>query len=128
MNLSHKSDNKSTTPLLDKHLLFSLIITVFTSAVILYVIKTTERNHLLHLSYFVASMAASLLGVIEPRKGWLLAIAQVILLLVGYYLISPAATESGRIEIEHFGLYGAIILTFIVSLLGGFVKRALSKS
>lgn len=115
---------------IDGQLLTYVALTVLTSALIVFTIKVADRAHLIHFAYFVTILLSASLGVLESRKGWVLAGCQAIFMLIGYYLLSPpdtSAVERGRSELEAFVLYGSIILTFVASLLGGFVKRALSK-
>lgn len=113
----------SQTPFFDKRLAINMVMIILTSALLVYVIKNAES---IHLPYLVAVFAAISIGFVEPYKGWLLAIMQCILMLAGYFLFAELPEDRARQELENFSLYGAMILTFAASFLGGFLKRALN--
>ena len=108
-------------PFVDKKLIASTIMVLFTSALIVTVVKDAES---IHLPYLVAVVCAIAIGFAEPHKGWLLALLQCILVLGGYFLFTTLPETSSGKELENFSLYGAVILTFVASFLGGFMKRA----
>ena len=110
-------------PFVDKRLVASMGMAVFTSVLLVSVIKNAES---IHLPYLVAVIFAVAIGFVEPRKGWFIAVLQGVLVLSGYFLFTEQPETSGRRELENFSLYGAIILTFAASFLGGFIKRALN--
>ncbi|TLV03105.1 tetratricopeptide repeat protein [Dyadobacter luticola] len=110
-------------PFLDRRLIASMTLVLFTSAVVVSAIKNAES---VHLPYLVAVFSAISIGFAEPRKGWLLAIMQSLLVLSAYLLFTKAPESSAQKELESFSLYGSIILTFAASFLGGFLKRAFS--
>ncbi|REA57393.1 hypothetical protein DSL64_23860 [Dyadobacter luteus] len=116
---------KSAEPFVDKKLLVSMVLVLFTSALVILVIKNAES---VHLPYIVAVICAIALGFAEPQKGWILAALQVVLVLAGYFLFTTQPETTGQTEIENFSLYGSLILTFVASFLGGFMKRALNMS
>jgi len=113
----------SKAPFFDKRLAINMVMIIMTSALLVYVIKNAEG---IHLPYLLAVFAAISIGFVEPYKGWLLAIMQCILLLAGYFLFTTQPEDQARQELENFGLYGSLILTFAASFLGGFLKRALN--
>lgn len=120
------SSNKLTDapkPFFDKRLVVNAAMIIVTSALLLYVIKNAES---IHLPYLIAVFAAISIGFAEPHRGWLLAIVQCVLLLAGYFLFYSLPDNESRQELENFSLYGAMILTFAASFLGGFLKRALN--
>lgn len=105
----------------DKKLIVSSLIVLFASAIVVAVIKNAES---IHLPYIVAVLCATILGFAEPRKGWFLALLQCILILAGYFLFTQLPENTAQQELENFSLYGSLILTFVASFLGGFIKRA----
>ncbi|MCF0052546.1 hypothetical protein LXM25_20920 [Dyadobacter sp. LJ53] len=107
----------------DKKLIVSSFIVLFASAIVVAVIKSAES---IHLPYIVAVLCAVILGFVEPRKGWFLALLQCILILTGYFLFTHLPENTAQQELENFSLYGSLILTFVASFLGGFIKRALN--
>jgi tetratricopeptide (TPR) repeat protein len=110
-------------PFIDKKLIVSMAMIVFTSVLIVLVVKDAES---VHLPYLVAVFCAIAIGFVEPHKGWLLALMQCVLVLGGYFLFTTQPETSGSRELENFSLYGSVILTFVASFLGGFMKRALN--
>lgn len=113
----------SRAPFFDRRLAINTAMIIMTSALLVYVIKNAES---IHLPYLVAVFSAISIGFAEPYKGWLLAIMQCVLLLVGYFLFTALPHDQARQELENFSLYGSMILTFAASFLGGFLKRALN--
>ncbi|WP_026631406.1 hypothetical protein [Dyadobacter alkalitolerans] len=105
----------------DKKLMISSMIVIVGSAIAVAVIKGAES---IHLPYIVAVLTAVSLGFVEPRKGWFLALLQCTLMLAGYFLFTDLPENKARQELENFSLYGSLILTFVASFLGGFIKRA----
>lgn len=112
------------TSFFDRRLLLNLGLTLVSSLVILICIKITST---IHLPYFVTPALAAGIGFLEPRKGWFLAIVQASVIWLGYMIFVPNPDGSADRDVENFGLYGSIILTFVGSFIGGFLKRALDR-
>lgn len=112
------------TSLFDRRLLINLGLTLLSSVVILFCIKVTTA---IHLPYFVATVLATGLGFLESRRGWVLAIAQAAMVWLGYMIFVPTPDGSADRDIENFGLYGSMILTFVGSFIGGMLKRVLDR-
>jgi hypothetical protein len=89
---------------------------------LLYAIK---QSPVIHGPYLMAAVSAAAIGFAEPRKGWFLAILQVVSILVGYYVFTETPTNGGKRELEAFNLYGSIGLTFVGSFIGSILKRAM---
>jgi tetratricopeptide (TPR) repeat protein len=125
--IEHAKNSSASTrgnaPFIDKKLIVSMAMIVFTSVLIVLVVKDAES---VHLPYLVAVFCAIAIGFVEPHKGWLLALMQCVLVLGGYFLFTTQPETTGGRELENFSLYGSVILTFVASFLGGFMKRALS--
>lgn len=109
----------------DRRLLVSALGIVTNGIVLLYIIKITP---VIHYPYMLAASSAAAIGFIEPRKGWVLAILQAATIWLGYMYFTTIPQTSGQRELELFGLYGSIILTFIGSFIGGVLKRQLQYS
>ncbi|MCF2518803.1 M48 family metallopeptidase [Dyadobacter sp. CY351] len=122
--ISNEKNRSSTvkTPFFDKKLIVSSAMVLFTSALVVAVIKNAES---IHFPYFVAVVSAICLGFVEPHKGWLLALLQCFLIVTGYFLLTDPPQNTAVRELENFCLYGSLVLTFVASFLGGFMKRAL---
>ena len=110
--------------MLDRRLLINISLTLFSSVLILVCIKITPS---VHLPYLVTPALATGLGFLEPRRGWLLAVVQAVTIWLGYTLIVPTPDSYRDGEVEAFGLYGSMILTFAGSFIGGLLKRALDR-
>lgn len=115
------TENRSVSNV--KRYLSRMPLVLLTSAVVVYLITTAEH---IHYPYLAAVVGAVAIGFVESRKGWILAIAQCITILSAYLLFTNVPDEnSARREIETFSIFGSIILTFVASFIGGFIKRAL---
>lgn len=123
---SERLSAATTTPksdvFFDRKLLSHTVVILINSVVLLVVIKNAP---VIHLPYLLAAIAATVIGYLEPRKGWALAIIQAATLWVGYTFFTKAPQTSGARDLEAFGLYGSMILTFIGSFIGGVLKRQL---
>lgn len=106
----------------DRRLLLNVLLTLGSSLVLLYIIEAAD---VIHWPYLYAAVSAAIIGFVEPRKGWLLAIFQTVIIWVGYTFFTDAPQKGGERELEQFSLYGSIALTFIGSFVGGILKRAL---
>jgi K+-sensing histidine kinase KdpD len=109
----------------DRKLLINIVLTLIGCALLLYCIKIAIAAH---LPYLVATVLATILGFLEPRKGWFLAVVQATTIWVVYQFFLEHPTNSFNIELENFGLYGSMILTFVGSFIGGRLKRILDRS
>lgn len=108
----------------DRRFLVNLGLTLLMSTIILVCIKVTKT---IHLPYFVTPALAAVIGFLEPRKGWFLAVTQAFVIFLGYKVIVPTPDNYADSEVEAFGLYGSLILTFLGSFIGGLLKRALDR-
>ncbi|MEZ0486516.1 tetratricopeptide repeat protein [Fibrella aquatica] len=101
-------------------LLINGAFTIANALLLLFFIKQVSG---IHGPFLQAAFSAGAIGFAEPRKGWILAILQSVILLVGYYVVVGPAESSVDREMETFGIYGAVALTFIGSFMGGYLKR-----
>ena len=111
-------------PFVDKRLTASLVMVLFTSALIIAVIKRADS---IHFPLFVAVACAIAIGFVQPRKGWFLALVQGICVFVGYTLFTIKPINSRQLELEYFSLFGAVLMTFVASFIGAFMRRAFVK-
>lgn len=111
----------SVTHFVDRSLLVHAVFTTGNALILLLLIK---RSPVIHWPYLLAAFSAGAIGFAEPRKGWVLALWQVLLLGVGYWAVVGPSPLSVARELEAFNLYGAIGLTFVGSFLGSILKRA----
>ncbi|QJW92031.1 tetratricopeptide repeat protein [Spirosoma taeanense] len=117
------ASGRASDTFFDRKLLSHAIVILVNSGLLLLVIK---KAGVIHLPYLLAAIAAAVIGFLEPKKGWVLAILQAATLWIGYTFFTEAPQNSGTRELELFGLYGSIILTFIGSFIGGILKRQLA--
>lgn len=113
--------NPKSQMFLDRSLLKHAVLTTFNAVLLIVIIKETS---VVHWPYLTATASAAAIGFAEPRKGWVLALLQVALLLIGYYGVAGPATSKVDLEVELFCLYGTIGLTFVGSFMGSILKRA----
>ncbi|MFD2935923.1 hypothetical protein [Spirosoma flavum] len=113
-----------TTSFFDRRLLLNLGLTLISSTIILLCIKVAPS---IHLPYLIAAAFATGLGFLEPRKGWFLAVVQAALIWIGYVIFAPTPDGTADRDVENFGLYGSMILTFVGSFIGGLLKRTLDR-
>ena len=109
------------TSFVTRRLLIHAGFTTLNALILLILIK---RSPVIHWPYLLAAFSAGAIGFAEPRKGWLLAIWQVLLLVVGYWWVVGPSVSSVARELEGFCLYGSIGLTFVGSFLGSILKRS----
>ena len=124
---SHPSTSNGTyaqEPFFNRRLVLNTLLILANSALLLFVIKWAD---VVHWPYFLAAATAALIGFLEPRKGWLLAVLQAAILWIGYTFFTKVPENGGKQELELFCLYGSIFLTFLGSFVGGLLKRASSK-
>ncbi|GLU52552.1 hypothetical protein Dfri01_20130 [Dyadobacter frigoris] len=112
---------KPKDPFIDKRLAINSVLIIATSILVIVIIKKSEG---IHLPFLLAVFSAISIGIVEPVKGWILAIFQCILLVAGYFLFTDLPQNAGRQEVESFSLYGSCVLTFAGSFIGAFLKRA----
>lgn len=74
-----------------------------------------------HIPLLAAAVAGIIIGLIDPRRGWIPALIQSVVLVAGVLVTGRSAPVP---EIEYHSLIGAVGLTFAGSFIGAFVKRA----
>lgn len=109
----------------DRRLLINLVLTWLGCALLLYCIKVAIAAH---LPFLVATVLATGLGILEPRRGWFLAVVQAATIWLVYTFFVDHPTNNTKIELEDFGLYGSMILTFVGSFIGARLKRIMDRA
>ncbi|GAB3704568.1 hypothetical protein GCM10027592_36070 [Spirosoma flavus] len=109
----------------DRKLILNVALTLLGCALLLYCIKIAIAAH---LPFLVATLTATAVGVLEPRRGWFLAIIQAATIWIVYTFFLEHPTNNVDSEVEIFSLYGSMILTFVGSFIGGRLKRILDRS
>lgn len=105
----------------DRRLLLNAGLTVMSGLVLLYILN---KSPVIHWPYLWAAASAVGLGFLEPRKGWILALLQALLLIGGYYVVIGPDPLRTRQEVEVFSLFGSVGLTFAGSLIGSVLRKA----
>ncbi len=95
---------------------------IFLSSILILVV--IKHSPVIHWPYLTAAISAVSIGFLETRRGWILALQQAMTLWIGYTFVAGPSDLSTQHEVEAFGLYGSIGLTFVGSLLGSVIKRA----
>ncbi|GAB2551492.1 tetratricopeptide repeat protein [Spirosoma aerophilum] len=96
-------------------------LTIISALILLYIIK---KSSVIHWPYLWAAASAVGIGFLEPRKGWVLALLRVFVILFGYYVVVGPDPLSTHREVEVFSLYGSVGLTFAGSLIGSVLRKA----
>jgi tetratricopeptide (TPR) repeat protein len=109
-------------PFFDRMLLLHAGLAVMNAVVLLWIVR---HSPFIHYPYFWAAATAVGLGFLEPRRGWVLALLQAALLLAGYGAVLLPDTVNIRREVEAFGVFGALGLTFVGSLIGSVLQRSM---
>ncbi|OIN55758.1 tetratricopeptide repeat protein [Arsenicibacter rosenii] len=108
----------------DKRLGLGIAGVMINAALLLFIIRQTA---VIHWPYLWAASTAAAIGFFEPRRGWVLAVFQAAAMWLVYSFFITKPDGSGPRELQLFGLYGAIALTFIGSFIGGVLKRQLAR-
>lgn len=84
------------------------------------VLLVTRQGYGIHVPYLAAVLSGISLDWLQPRKGWLLALVQVAVLLAGYVLLMD---QFVRKDLAAFSVVGSVGLILVGGLLGGVLKR-----
>lgn len=63
-------------------------------------------------------------GLLEPKKGWLLALIQVILLIMGYWILNIAGYKATKPDEAIFATHVSFFPSFAASFLTGFLFKS----
>jgi hypothetical protein len=108
------------TPQLLTHLVVSVISGISVAV-------TGFISESVHLPFFVNLLFSIGLGWLEPDKGWLLAITQVVAVLLAAYLISTyEPIEAFKSDVAGFTAMLGFLPTLAGALIGAFFKRTFS--
>ena len=103
--------------------IITILVVLIGGGVITYYVK--HATHI-HTPYLIAVAVSWVIGMLQTKKGWMWVIALCAVITTGYFLILGATEhDQAKRELELFGLIGALILSFVGSFLGAFVKRAI---
>ncbi len=106
----------------NKTLTRDAFITIFTSAVLAL---SCFYGPTVHMPFLLGILSGVGLGLLQPRKGWILAIEQIMLTIVFYFFInSYRLLPPFDADATQFAAFFQFIPIFVGSFLGGFVKRA----
>ncbi|WP_373515492.1 hypothetical protein [Persicitalea sp.] len=109
----------SSPPFFDRGLLLHGVLALLGGLLVLLVAR---QGYGIHVPYLVAVLSGLSLGWLQPRKGWLLALVQVTVLLVGYAMLLD---QFARKDLAAFSVFGSAGLILVGGLLGGVLKRHL---
>jgi hypothetical protein len=108
-------------PFWNKNLIRDAVITVFTS---LIVAVACFYGPTVHLPFLVGMLTAIGLGWLQPRKGWVLAIEQVLLTALFYFIIARLQLLTPfDADATQFTALLQFFPAFTGSFLGGVVRR-----
>ncbi|MFN8354636.1 MAG: hypothetical protein U0Y10_09330 [Spirosomataceae bacterium] len=78
----------------------------------------------IHVSLLVVTLTSVGLGVLQPLRGWLLALTQVLVIVVGFFIMKND-TAFMTSPVAEFCTYASVFPTLVGSFIGAFMKRAL---
>ncbi len=83
------------------------------------------RSEGVHVPFLLNMLFSVGLGWLEPKKGWALALVQVVVIFVSYYVfIGSDLLVAERPDVAQFATYLAAVPTLAGSFMGAFMKRA----
>ena len=62
-------------------------------------------------------------GLLEPRKGWMLAIIQVLIIVLGFWCLKSLGISPIKPYEAEFATYACIFPSFVVSFFGSFLFK-----
>ena len=108
--------------LFEKALKLHLLLAALSGLILLFVIGQSES---IHISFLAIVLLSAGLGVLQPRKGWMLALVQIGVILIGYFLLKNNQSLMPS-KVAEFCTYVSPFPTLVGSFMGAFIKRALS--
>jgi len=97
---------------------YAPLVAIAAGALTVWLIQGTTA---VHIPFLAAAVGGIFLGIIDPKRGWIAALVQVVVLIGGMQVIKSPV---GLPEIEIHSLIGAIGLTLAGSFIGAYIKRA----
>jgi hypothetical protein len=98
------------------------VLILIAGALITYSIKNSTH---IHTPYLITVAISIVIGIVSPRKGWISALALCAILAVGYFFVLGSTShDNAQQDLEIFGLVGSMVLAFVGSFLGAYIKRA----
>lgn len=80
----------------------------------------------IHFPVLISMLLSFFLGILAPKKGWILAIIQGLTVIFSYFIITKfGILKAVRPDLAHFTTYLAVPIAFTGSYIGGFLKRAI---
>lgn len=109
-------------PFWNKTLTRDALITLITGAILA---MSCFYGPTIHLPFLIGVLSGISLGILQPRKGWILAI-ELTVLVIGFYFLITALHLIVPFDAEatQFTAFLQFIPIFSGSYLGGFIKRA----
>lgn len=88
------------------------------------VIAVTFLSPIAHIGMFVALAFSFVGGMLEPRRGWMLALLQT-LCIVGFYWLNESTQWiiPADKEATFFATHVVVFITLVGSFMGAFIKR-----
>jgi hypothetical protein len=98
----------------------NLFITILLSLFQLVLIFKTE---IIYIPILLTLLSSFFYGLFEPKKGWILAVVQISLLLLGYWGLIYFDVKAKQEDMAVFATHISIFPTFVASFLGSFIRR-----
>ncbi len=100
----------------------NILITIVTGSLIVYTNFHTENGY---LAMSIIALASFLIGFLEPRRGWILALIQGSI-VISFYYIKPIKPVSE--DLAMFTSHIAVAMSLVFSFVAGALRRLYLKN
>ncbi len=97
-----------------------ILLMLLFSFIQIYVIHVSE---IVYVPMFFVLVFSFTYGLLQPRRGWILAIFQVLILVGAYWALKGAGITARFEESAVFATHVSIFPSFAASFLGSFIRR-----
>jgi hypothetical protein len=98
----------------------SVLLMLIFSAVLIYIIHITE---IVYIPFFFMLVFSFVYGILQPRKGWILALAQVIIIISAYWILDSGGIKADYDQTAVFASHVSVFPSFAASFMGGFIRK-----
>lgn len=98
----------------------SLLLVVLFSAIQIYIIHISE---IVYVPLLFTLLFSVVYGLIQPQKGWILALLQVIILISAYWIMESQGVKADFEQTAVFASHVSIFPSFAASFMGGFIRK-----
>lgn len=100
--------------------LTNLLICILCSAIQLLIIY---KSPIVYIPLFFVIIISFAYGLLEPKRGWLLALIQVLLIVAGYWITQSLGFKAVKQDEAQFAAHILIFPSFVASFLASFLFK-----